>query len=238
MSAVDTANRFRLSKSKLAAFEHCPKRLWLQVHRRDVAKFDDTTLARFGFGHDVGEKARFAVPDGVLVDTGWDMAEAVAKTQILLAAPERRPIFEATFQYEDVLCRVDILMPDEGGAWRAIEVKASNSARGYHMADIATQVWIMRNCDVTISRAIIRHLARPVAWWRGDIAAVTFRDTDVSGEIERFLVERPNVASSARRVIRGPEPVRQLGMHCYRPFACEFRDWCREVSKPSNASPS
>ena len=59
----------RLSKSKLAAFEHCPKRLWLQVHRRDTAKFDDATLARFQFGHDVGKKARFLVPDGVLVET-------------------------------------------------------------------------------------------------------------------------------------------------------------------------
>lgn len=226
MSAA-TDPKYRLSKSKIAAFEHCAKRLWLQVHRRDAAKFDDATLARFKFGHDVGEKARFGVPDGILVETGFDMAAAIARTQELLAAPDRRPIFEATFQYQNVLCRVDILLPDEDGAWRAIEVKASSRAKFYQYADLATQIWIMTNCGVKISRGIIRHLARPVPWWRPDIAAVTFRDTDITEQVKRALVSRSTIAADATRVIQAPEPERPIGMHCYKPFACEFREHCQ-----------
>ncbi|MBX9640097.1 MAG: hypothetical protein K2X97_10305, partial [Mycobacteriaceae bacterium] len=52
-----TLDQPRLSKSKIAAFEHCPRRLWLQIHRRDLAKFDEATLVRFQCGHYVGELA-------------------------------------------------------------------------------------------------------------------------------------------------------------------------------------
>jgi hypothetical protein len=220
-------NRYRLSKSKIAAFEHCPKRLWLQVHRRDAAKFDEATLARFRFGHDVGEKARFAVHGGVLVDTGWDMPAAIARTRELLSLPEPRPIFEATFQHEDVLIRADILMPDGPDAWQLIEVKGASKVSGYQLQDVATQAWVARSCGVNISRVVIRHLARAIPWWRADIGAVTFRDTDVTDQIERQLVGRPKVAVAARGSIRGPEPIRAMGMHCYRPLGCEYRAHCR-----------
>jgi hypothetical protein len=77
--------RYRLSKSKIAAFEHCPKRLWLQVHARHLSKFDGETLRRFQFGHDVGRLARFRVRNGVLMETGSDMQAALQLTTKLIA---------------------------------------------------------------------------------------------------------------------------------------------------------
>lgn len=222
-------NKYRLSKSKIAAFEHCPKRLWLQVHKRDAARFDEGTLARFRFGHDVGRKAQFAVPEGVLIDTGFDMPAAIARTKELMSEPDRRPIFEATFQYQDVLIRADILMPDAGDSWRLIEVKASSRPKSYQFADVATQLWTMINSGVDVSAAVIRHLARPVVWSRPDIAAVTFCDANVSGAVARQLTSRSAVAAEARRIVRGPQPTRPVGAHCYRPFGCEFRNHCRST---------
>lgn len=235
--AEDT--RFRLSKSKLAAFEHCPKRLWLQIHRREVAKFDEATLARFRFGHEVGRKAQFAVEGGMLVDTGFNMPAAIARTQELMAASDRRPIFEATFQFKDVLIRADILIPDESDSWRLIEVKASSSPRSYQFRDVATQLWVVINSGIAVSTAVIRHLARPVIWANPDVAAITFRDTDVSDPVARVLQTRPQIAAAARQTIRGPEPQRPIGTHCYHPFACEFRDHCRAaVHKPDLDNPT
>ena len=47
-----------LSKSRLAAFQQCPKRLWLEVHRRDLLTYGDAAQRRFDVGHAVGELAR------------------------------------------------------------------------------------------------------------------------------------------------------------------------------------
>jgi hypothetical protein len=34
------SRHYKLSKSKLLAFRQCPKRLWLQTHRPDLADYD------------------------------------------------------------------------------------------------------------------------------------------------------------------------------------------------------
>ena len=50
----ESPRAFGLSKSRLAAFEQCPKRLWLAVHRPDVAVVDAGAMIRFGVGHEAG----------------------------------------------------------------------------------------------------------------------------------------------------------------------------------------
>ena len=49
--------QFGLSKSRIAAFEQCPRRLWLQTHRKDLAVVDEGAQARFQTGNLVGEVA-------------------------------------------------------------------------------------------------------------------------------------------------------------------------------------
>jgi hypothetical protein len=227
MSSPDT--KYRLSKSKIAAFEHCPKRLWLQIHHRDLGKFDAATLVRFKFGHEVGERARFMIPDGILVDPLPDIPAALARTAELMKLDPPRSIFEATFQHEDVLVCVDILQPDGHGGWQAIEVKATGRVGSHHLADLATQVWAMLGCGVKVSSAAIRHLDGRVNWARPDIAGIKFQTTDVSSYLAPFLRERAPLAEAARITVRGNEPNRAVGPHCERPFACEFRDHCRDA---------
>lgn len=225
---MSTAPRHRLSKSKIAAYEHCPRRLWLQVHRRREARFDADTLARFQFGHDVGARATFLIPNGIMVSAKPDIQAALDRTTELIKQSPARPIFEATFQHQNVLVRVDILEPHPEGGWRAIEVKASVRVKAYQLADIATQVWVMRGCGVRIPQAVIRHLAPPFSWRRPDVAAVGFADADVTRPIERYLRTRAMVARAASRAIEGVEVRRNTGSHCERPFSCEFRQYCKQ----------
>ncbi|WP_164155286.1 hypothetical protein [Sandarakinorhabdus rubra] len=226
MTALTSEVLYRLSKSKLASFEHCPKRLWLQIHRREEARFDPDTLARFRIGHGVGAKAQQLVPDGIMVEAVPDIQAALERTASLLANEPSRPIFEATFQREDVLVRADILEPDGQGGWRAIEVKASTRVKPYQLADLATQVWVMQGCGVSVTGAFIRHLAESIMWTRPDMSAVRFRDTDVTLPIRRYLENRAAVAAAARKAIRGPEIELEMGRHCQSPFKCEFQEHC------------
>lgn len=223
--SVHSPTHFRLSKSKIASFEHCPRRLWLQFHRRDAAHFDQDTLKRFQIGHIVGESARAAFRDGILVDD--DIETALIQTQDLLARVPPVPIFEATFQFEDVLIRADILEPDGAGAWRAIEVKASSRVKSHQISDLATQVWVMLGCGVPISTAYIRHVHGPMRWDSFDPALVRFQDEDVTRQLVPRLQSRAQVVSEARQVVRGDEVRRETGRHCHRPFSCEFARYCQ-----------
>lgn len=231
MSPATDSTRYRLSKSKIAVFEHCPKRLWLQIHARHLSQHDQGTLDRFQFGHDVGQLAQFRVPGGVLVDTGLDMEAALQRTAELIVREDRRPIFEATFQHEDVLVRVDVLDPDHDSAWRAIEVKASTSVKPYQLSDLATQVWVMRQSGLQISSGIIRHIAKPFSWLRHDISGVRLQDAEVTCRLTRYINTRPATVAAARKTIRAPYVHQAMGRHCEAPFACEFHNHCRRMER-------
>lgn len=118
-------SRFGLSKSKIAAFEQCSKRLWLQVHRPELAVFDDAMAAGFAAGNDIGSIACSLHPNGVMVEAVPDLRSALAATEKLVCEHEG-PIFEATFSYDGILVRVDILERDNDDGWLVREVKSSD----------------------------------------------------------------------------------------------------------------
>ena len=64
---------YGLSKSKIAAFEQCPKRLWLSVHRSELANESNGTRRVFRIGHEVGAAASALYQDGMLIT---DVAQA------------------------------------------------------------------------------------------------------------------------------------------------------------------
>ena len=227
MSNPDQSTKLRLSKSKIAAFEHCPKRLWLQVHRRGEGHFEEDTLRRFAFGHAVGERACEQIPDGIMVEAIPDIEAAIDRTRDLLATQPPVPIFEATFQHQDVLVRVDILQPDGQGGWIAIEVKATSRVRDYHLSDLATQIWVMRGCGVRISSAYIRHVAGRINWTNLDASIICFRDSNVTRMIEAFIAGRQDIVEQARVIVRSEQPGIATGIHCLRPLSCEFQQFCK-----------
>lgn len=226
-----TQNTVRLSKSRIAAFEHCSRRLWLQLHRPELARFDERTLRAFAAGHQVGAIARASYADGILVaEDHRNIVAALARTQQLISAPKQVPIFEAAFHWNRVVVRVDILEPDRWGGWRLIEVKNSGGVKPYQVLDVSTQAWVLRANCISMSSVIVRHLNRPTMnpelrpWHR-------FVDADVTAEAFKLVPLRHRVVEQAQAVASGAQPEIRPGAHCTRPFRCEFRDYCRDNAK-------
>lgn len=149
---------YRLSKSRIAAFEQCPRKLWLMTHAPHLAEPQEGAAERFAVGHAVGAEACEQCPGGMMVEAVPDLSAALATTSALLASGHRKPIFKATFQHEGVLVRCDILEPVEEDGWHLVEVKSATKAKPEHLRDIATQVWVARGAGLRVVRASIRHL--------------------------------------------------------------------------------
>ncbi|WP_131623702.1 hypothetical protein [Parafrankia sp. BMG5.11] len=235
---VDAHRSIRLSKSKIAAFQHCPRRLWLQVHRRHLAQFDEQTLALFTCGHQVGELARLRYRNGILVtEDHRNVVGALVRTKQLLDAQNHRPIFEAAFERDGVIVRADVLEPDGWGGWRLIEVKNADRVKPYQLHDLATQAWVIRGSDVCISTLTLRHLARRMRAASLVRSPVRFVDADVTAEVAAIVPRREELVSRARAVLAQPEPAVAPGGHCDRP-TCEFRTHCLSVAAAqSNTEP-
>lgn len=218
--------RYGLSKSKITAFEQCPKRLWLSVHRRELAELDGDAEARFATGHEVGTVACALMPDGVMIEAEPDLEAALATTRALIDGGHDRPIFEATLEHDGVLVRIDVLEPDGAGGWHMAEVKSSTKAKDYHVGDLATQLWVARNAGVPITSAAIRHIDNSFVLEREGDWNGLFTDTDLAAVAEPIVSKRADVVSAARATLGGAEPDTAPGGHCDAPFPCEFASYC------------
>jgi len=151
-----------LSKSRLLAYRQCQRRLWLEIHRRDLLVVSAQQQARFDAGHRVGELARkLADPQGqgVFFDAQRDGFAAVLRASSQ-ALSERRPLFEAGFAAHGAIVFVDLLLPDlesegDGRGWRLVEVKSSGSVKPYHLDDLAVQVHVLRSAGVDLTSAAV-----------------------------------------------------------------------------------
>jgi len=223
-----TRRNFGLSKSRISAFEQCPKRLWQQVHVPERAKIDQSTRMSFAAGHEVGELACAQISSGIMVEAIPNMQAALTRTAELVARADR-PIFEATFQYDGVLVRVDILIPEikpSGTVWHLAEVKSSGSAKSYHVGDLATQYWVIKKNGLNVASAAIRHIDTSFVLKRLGKFIGIFKDAPLLDEIEPISAEREGVVQSIRLMLAGEEPQCATGAHCSSPFSCEFIAHC------------
>ena len=219
--------RFGLSKSRITAFEQCPKKLWLSVHRPDLAEWDDAAEARFATGNAVGDVACSLHPDGVMVEAEPDLSAAIATTQQLLEEGHRGPIFEATFQHQGVLVRVDVLSRTRRGkGWHVAEVKSSAGPKDYHHADLATQIWVLRNKGLNVAGAAIRRVDRDFVLERESDYQGLLTDAELLHDLEPIIAKRAGVVRRAKAVLAGDEPEQETGDHCLKPFECEFAAYC------------
>jgi hypothetical protein len=206
------SKRHGLSKSRLTLFEQCSRRLWLSVHRPELANVSDAVRSSFADGHHVGALACSLLPDGIMIDDANGLGAALDDTARLLAAGTDRPLFEATFVHEGVLVRVDLMLPTIDG-WHVAEVKNTTGVKDYHRGDLATQLWVLGGVGVTVTKASIRHIDRSFVLTRAGDYAGLFADTFLGAELEPVIPTRGSIVEAAREVLSGEEPVREIGAH-------------------------
>ena len=102
-----------LTKSDLASFRQCPRKLWLEHHRPDLIPQDDPTLwRRANDGNIVGAKARELLGPNVIWPKGEeDRCAAADAVLTLLAANPNLPAVEVPMYRDGLYARADALIP-------------------------------------------------------------------------------------------------------------------------------
>jgi hypothetical protein len=216
-----------LSKSKLIAAWQCPKRVHLEKHHPELGETSARTESLWATGHEVGAVAQRLYGTEESVEIAFDrrIGLMVARTRQLIDGGARFPIFEATFAHENVLVRVDVLLPD-GDGWRAIEVKASTSLKDYHVLDCAIQDWVMRGSGVDVTAIALAHIDNRFVYPGNGEYEGLLLEHDLT---KRVRVLEPTVlelVASARQAVSGPLPRVAVGAQCTKPYECQFIGHC------------
>jgi len=216
-----------LSKSKLISAWQCPKRLYLEKFRPELATITDNMEAMFALGHEVGEVAQslYGTPESVEIPFDRKLSRMVEATRELLASGARFPIFEATFEYDGILVRADVLLPD-GERWRLIEVKASTSVKDYHVLDCAIQEWVLRHAGIDLTSISLAHINNQFVYQGDGNYSGLLVEHDLTQDVISADPRVEDLITMARRAIADGMPNVPVGAHCSKPYDCAFQEYC------------
>ncbi|RFB01409.1 DUF2779 domain-containing protein [Parvularcula marina] len=216
----------QLTKSLIAAYDQCPKRLWLEVNEGTPDRDDPQGDLRKAEGERVGAIARSLFPDGVLVQPALPPGEALGKTREYLASDPRVPIFEAALLFDDTYVRLDILAPLPDGSWHLIEVKSATSVKDHYAQDLASQVHVARGAGLPIGRASIWHINNTFVLETEDVYDGLFTDRSEIEGLDDLIAGRATDIADAFDLLDRDEPAHDMGDHCTSPYDCPFQERC------------
>lgn len=169
----------------------------------------------------MGRLARDHFPEGRLI-YARDPVESVGQTQEAIRSGIPY-IFEASFIFNDIWVRCDILEKDSN-SWKIIEVKASNEVKREHLPDLAIQKHVLTEYGIPITGTKVMHTNRECVY--PDLSNL-FVTEDVTDRVDRLMDDVPNNIETFKVILaEDVEPEVLIGRHCDKPHTCPFKDHC------------
>lgn len=224
METIQKPSTPYLSKSLYIKGLQCHKALWLHKNRPELkTKPSATQLAAFDSGTEVGILAQALFPGGLLVPyDGMPHAEQLAMTKDALNRGEKT-IYEATFSFDNVFVKVDILHQGESG-WEIYEVKSSTECKDVYLNDIAVQQYVVSGSGLSVTGTYLIHInSRYIR--HGDIEVEKlFTILDVTVKTVARLSNVPIKLTAMREAALGGDmPTIDIGKHCAPPLCVRFQ---------------
>ncbi len=217
-----------LSKTSFLYGCQCPKRLWL--HKKKPSLRDELSVQQqhiFQQGTDVGKLAQSLFPGGVDASppNAWSYAISVADTAKYIRNGHQI-IYEAAFQYNGILCAVDILIKTAQG-WVAYEVKGSLSLKPTHVLDAALQYHVLSNSELAMSDFVIVHINKNyIRQGELDLKKL-FYPVSVLRNIVPMQTKIAARSDLFQEILqREVVPDISVGDQCTHPYPCDFFGHC------------
>lgn len=222
-------NDIYLSKSKYCKCVQCPKILWLKKYKPEVAVPSEKD-AVFENGRRVGELAKGIFGKYEDIEYNENLNIMIEKTNELL---KNKPniITEASFNYNNNFCSVDILKNDEDGV-EIYEVKSATKLEDTYIDDVSYQYYVLSNLGFNVKKVALVHINNE--YIRGEELELDklFKIEDLTDiaiskkdEIHNNILEFNKFMQLHSKDV---EPDIDIGMKCTEPYMCDFWNYCTQ----------
>ena len=228
-------NKIHLSKSKYCKSIQCNKILWMDKYKSEVAipTSRDSVLKN---GTEVGELARNLFGDYTNIEFNKDLNIMVAETRKLL---KNKPniITEASFNYDNNFCSVDILKNNLDGM-EIYEVKSSTEVQDIYLDDASYQYFVLSNLGLNVKKVCIVYINNQYIRGKKLEIEKLFNIEDITDIAKSKQDEiRKNIEITNKYMNehdKNKEPKEDIGMKCLKPYKCEFWEYCtRNLPRPN-----
>ena len=213
-------------------FNNCPKSLWMQLFKPELAKEDPSAQKHIDDGKAVGALAKLYFKDTIDVYTPDEKGNPDIKEMIELTNKyllfENKTIAEASFSIDGLYCAVDLLHPSKDGNYDIYEVKATTKIAPEHYPDAAFQKYVLEKRGLKVDKVYLLHLNNDYRR-HGDInVQALFIADDITND-PKFLIAYNNVEEEISRIKElvklKEEPFGQLSSNCKE---CPFKEYCHK----------
>lgn len=222
-----------LSKSKYIRGLQCERALWLDVHEPRLARYTAEQMRRFDRGRDFEYAFKSRFPDGIdlSAELGRNVDAYPARTAELLdlrpCSAAKTVLFEAGFQFDDVLVLADVVCQRVDGSLDIYEVKSGTTLSDTYRRDAALQHYVISHCRRIHSFSIVYNGVdgeNGVNGQDGPFAIVDLTE-ELAAEGDRIAA---NIAEMKTIVRATAEPDTPTGQHCLSPYACPYQHHCQQ----------
>ena len=217
-----------LSKSTFIRGVQCLKSLYLNKKRpflRD--RMPKERLIVFQRGHKVGELAQELFPGGINMSPGHPGAFKKAIINTIQKIEEGFPvIYEAAFQYDQVIIFLDVLV-HTGAGWHAYEVKSSGGISDTYLMDAALQYHVIKGAGIELNGISLVHIDREYILEDEIEVSKMFKIINVNDEAlsrQEYVTQQILREKDALNLEHSPKI--DVGSHCRDPYDCDFLGHC------------
>lgn len=226
-----------LTPTLLAAFAQCPRRLWFQACRPDLAEGTGQSCAPAQAGFDVREAARSLYVKRTVVPRHESVQDAVTASRSALSRHPRRVLLDGVFWHENVLVRVDALIPARRGM-RLVAFRAATSVKERHVAQCALQAWVLTGAEIAVDAVEVAHVDTAFVYAGDERYQGLFHHEPIDAAVDALQASVAVTVDAARRLMsRAEPPMAPRGSQCHEPQPCPFRRSCN-VREPETQTPA
>ncbi len=221
--------RHILSKSTFIRGNQCLKSLYLNKKRpflRD--KLSPEQLAKFKRGSRLGILAQRLFPGGIDLTprSPSQYQKRVLETTEIIRQGKYDTLYEAVFQFDQLLIMLDILHRKDDG-WFGYEVKSSLKLSNTYLLDAAFQYYVITNSGLKLKDMFLIYVNKDYSF-EGDV-----RLDDIfifESVLEKVLklqdYVREKVIEEKDTLHLNSSPKIDIGEHCIDPYPCDFIGHC------------
>lgn len=221
--------RHILSKSTFIRGNQCLKSLYLNKKRpflRD--KLSPEQLAKFKRGSRLGVLAQQLFPGGMDLTprSPSQYQKRVLETTEIIRQGKHQTLYEAVFQFDQLLIMLDILHRKDG-EWYGYEVKSSLKISNTYLLDAAFQYYVITNSGLKLKDMFLVYVNENYSFegeLRLDDIFIFESVLDKVKELQDYIIEK--VKEEKATLVLNSSPKIEVGEHCLNPYPCDFIGHC------------
>lgn len=213
-----------LSKSSYCRGIQCKKILWLEKHKPEE-KEELNNHRVLEQGNDIHEVARYLFGSHINIEYSQDLNQMIEDTINTIESYKDVIITEASFNYKNNFCSVDILKKNNN-TYEIYEIKSSTEVKDIYINDVSYQYYVLTSLGLKVSKVLLVHINSSYVR-KGDLDLdELFIKQDITKEVKELQETVIKNIKEINDYVEKSEEKKEIDENCFKPYDCPFFKYC------------